>query len=226
MIRLLLLATLLATGAAAQTPALESLYGTWQVTRDTTIVLVGPDGGRIEFRELYSSLEIGEGEFTSLSVSVQPGSTGPSAYKARFPVRADGLTLHQDDSMHVDLQPIGERLRVRRMKRDEVVFEELMERAPPTVVPKALRGDWYTILTDDAGVGLDLTVHVEESLLAVGAEVYQALSVENFLLLAREDGMDPSQQVQEYRAYAVRRDGRAVVLTGDRDTMRLVPLQR
>ena len=220
MTRLLMLATLLATTAAAQTP-LEALYGSWQVARDTTFTVDGPDGRPLEVTQFYWALGISDGALTELDVSVQGAGTLPDASQVRYPVRADGLTLYLTDSTRAEVQPVGERLRVTWMMREQAVTTVLMDRAELPAVPAALRGDWFTVLTDDAGVGMGLPVHVGERSLSVGEDTRPVLFVDNFMLLPREESIESALDIQTYRVYVVRQDGPAVVLESENDTLRL-----
>lgn len=237
MTRLFLIATLLATSASAQTPALETLYGSWETTRHSTVKVPQEDGRQVEFTTLYSALEISEAELTSLNVSLQEGASRPDAYRLRYPLRADGLTLALADTLRIELEPEGERLRARWKNRDALLVEELMDRAPPSTIPEALRGDWSTFVTDEAGVGFGLFIRIGERSMQINEDKVPARFAGGFLLVSSGTGQDEraegsdeakgaKQSVENYQAFAVSKEGDALVLTNGRTQMRLVPLRR
>ncbi len=218
-----LLLLLAATGASAQTP-IETLYGTWEVTRDTTVSGVLEDGTKFRFGTLYASLEISEAALTDISVSVQPTERAPSANVLHFTYRVEGQDLVFTDGVRVRLRAVGERLGMKWTQAGASYPEVLFDRAGPSDVPEAIRGVWVVYIADEAGAVLDLPVRIDARSITFGNEEAVPARYADGLLLVSDAGaaIEPAE-IQQYRVFVVREEGEVLVLDADGDeALRLV----
>lgn len=211
-----------AAGAAAQPPA--ALYGTWEVTRDTTFKVIQEDGTPATVVQLYSSTDISETEWVDLAVSLQPGARALDALEFRRTYRAEGLDLTFEDGERLRLRLSGARLGMKPTVDGQTFPEMMLSRAAPPVVPEALRGDWIATAVDPAGVGLELPVRIEARSIALGAAPPLPVRFADDLLLVMDREADAGAgESQSHRVYTVRTDGAALVLDDRRDPpLRLV----
>lgn len=220
--RLLLAALFLlvpAVRVSAQT-GIEALYGTWEITRDTTLTYTSELGDQ-SYTTLYRTVELSADEIVETVITDQPGfgeSTGHGASATRARTTGDGLVRTVNDTLAVRLRLDGERLGMTWDTPDTTYAEALYDRTEAHTVPEALLGTWLVGIVDPAGIAFDVPVQITESGLSAGGEPPVALRVMDGYLLTEEpvtfeDG-DPLADMTFYSAapYRISADGRTLTI--------------